>query len=522
MRMIREILRLYYSCGLSKKRISKTLGCARSSVADSIQRAVNANLKWPLPDEFADDDVLERRLYNVPEPGAARPQPDCNYIYHELKKKGVTLLLLWQEYKEQHPDGYQQTQFCEIYRSWRKKIDLVMRHDHKAGEKVFSDFAGGKLNIQLESGIQQARLFVCSLGASSYTFARLLWNEDSEGWCTGQALAFQYFGGTSEVVVPDNPKAVTAKACPFEPEINPSFSQMAAHFNVAVIPARVRKPRDKGSVESAVGVATRWILAALRNTTFHSLAEANEAVAVLLEKLNTRPFKKLPGCRRSRFEEIDKPALKPLPRVAYEYRHISFASVHIADYHVEYDYSWYSVPYQYRGRKVEIHASINAIEVFLRGKRIASHIRRFVRGSRITIREHRPHEHQQYGDWSTDKILAQAEASAGPNTKQVLERIIQGKPHAELAYKACLGIFRLGRQAGQDRLEAACKRAIAINACSYTSVKSIIDKGLDRRTLEEKAPPLKIVHENIRGAASFASTTSLEGDRNNADTSNAR
>lgn len=382
MRMIREILRLHHSCGFSQKKISRALNCARSTVGDYIRRAQSAGLAWPLPAELDDDDLLEKHLYGPP-PEKTRPQPDCNYIHKELRRKGVTLYLLWQEYKEEHPDGYQLTQFCDIYRQWRKTIDLVMRQEHKAGEKAFSDFAGGKLQIfsELTGNSTPAHLFVCALGASGYTYARLFWSEDSESWCTGQALAFQFFDGTVETVVPDNPKPVITKACRYEPDINPSFAQMANHFGVAVIPARVRHPKDKAVVESAVGVATRWILAVLRNRKFFSLAEANAAVEELLVKLNNRPFKKLPGSRRSRYEQIDKPALKPLPKERYEYMHIKKASVHFADYHVEYEGSWYSVPFQYRGREVEVRASINTVEIFLRGKRIASHARHVFKGA---------------------------------------------------------------------------------------------------------------------------------------------
>ncbi len=522
MRMIREILRLHYSCGLSKSKISQAIGCARSSIREYIQRAEKAGLTWPLPPELDDDDLLEKHLYKEISPEKQRPQPDCNAIHQELKKKGVTLYLLWEEYRQEHPGGYQLTQFCDIYRHWRKTVDVVMRQEHKAGDKAFSDFAGGTLSIVDETTglVTPAHLFVCALGASNYTYARLFWHEDSEGWCNGHALAFSFYQGCPAVVVPDNPKPVTSKANPYEPEINPSFAQMAAHFGVAVIPARVRKPRDKAAVESAVGVATRWILAVLRKRIFHSLAEANRAVAELLNKLNNRPFKKLPGCRRTRFEEIDKPALKALPTQAYEYMHVKFASVHIADYHVEYDGSWYSVPFHYRGRRVEIRARLNTIDVFLKGKRIASHVRRYVKGSRETVREHRPQHHRDYGDWSPERIFRWA-AKIGPDTKIVVERVMKSKDHPELGFRACFGILRLAKVAGDERLEAACRRAISINAFSFKSIKSILDSGLDKRPLPEKPRQLTIIHENIRGASSYTANTTIEGEQN-VDSSNAR
>lgn len=521
MRLIREILRLHYSCKLSKSKISQAIGCGRTSVRDYIKRAANAGLSWPLPPDLDDDELLDKYLYPEIAPDKIRAQPDCNYIHTELKTKGVTLYLLWEEYRQANPDGYQLTQFCDIYRQWRKSIDLVMRQNHKAGQKLFSDFAGKTLDIVDEDGVvSPAHLFVCALGASGYIFAKLFWHEDSEGWCMGHANAFQFYQGCSEVVVPDNPKPVTTKANPYEPEINPSFAQMAAHFGVAVIPARVKKPRDKAAVESAVGVVTRWILAVLRKRTFRSLAEANEAVHELLIKVNNRPFKKLPGCRHSRFEEIDKPALKALPSQPYEYMHIKFASVHIADYHVEYEGSWYSAPYHYRGRRIEIRATINTIEIFHKGKRIASHVRRFVKGSRATVKEHRPQKHQDYGEWPPERIIRWA-AKIGPCTKAVVEKVMQKKEHPELGYRACFGILRFAKTAGQDRLEAACQRAIAINAFSFKSIKSIIDSGLDKRPLPERPRQLTIIHENIRGASSFVNP-STTGEHQNVDSSNSR
>lgn len=502
MRMIRELLRLHHSCGASQNRISKALGCARSTVSEYLKRSQEAGLSWPLPSEL-DEEQLEKLLFPMP-PDTVRPQPDCNYIHQELKKKGVTLELLWQEYKELHPDGYQSTQFCEIYRQWRKSIDLVMRQDHKAGHKVFSDFAGTTLPIvNPNTGeVSFAHLFVCALGASSYTFAHLFWNETSESWCNGHALAFTYFQGCPEIVVPDNPKPVVSKACPYEPDINPSFAQMAAHFNVIVIPARVRKPKDKAVVESAVGVATRWILAALRHRTFFSLAEANAAVRELLTKLNQRPFKKLPGSRLSRFQEVDKPALKALPLNPYEFVQIKKASVHVADYHVEFEKCWYSVPFHYRGREVEVRASNHTVEIFLRGKRIACHARHVIAGKRTTLQEHRPKNHQEYGDWSPERLLRWA-AQIGPNTKALIQKVLSQSEYPESRYRSCFGILRLARLVGNERLDAAAGRALAINTTSVKSIKSILAHGLESRPLPEQPRQLTIIHDNIRGAESF-------------------
>lgn len=508
MRMIREILRLFHQNGISQKKISRSLGCARSSVGDYLKRAQNAGLSWPLPPELDDEELLEKRLFGPP-PEAVRPQPDCTYIQNELQKKGVTLQLLWQEYKELHPDGYQISQYSNIYKQFKKTVDVSMRMDHKAGEKAFSDFAGTTLPIvDPRTGVVTfAHLFVCTLGASSFTFARLFWNETAESWCNGHALAFEYFQGCPEVIVPDNPKPVITKSCPYEPDVNPSFAQMAAHFDVVVIPARVRHPKDKAAVESAVGFATRVILAVLRNRTFFSLGEANQAVFELLKKLNARPFKKLPGSRLSRFEEIDKPALKPLPSEKYQFEQIQKASVHIADYHVEFEKCWYSVPFHYRGREVEIRASVNTVEIFLRGKRIASHVRHISDGKRTTVKEHRPKNHQDYGEWPPERLVRWA-TQIGPETKVLVEKILAERKHPEQGYRSCFGILRKAKEVGNQRLNAAAGRALAINACSLKSINSILKFSMENRPLPEKPPQLIVLHDNIRGKESFSTTSS--------------
>jgi transposase len=513
--MIREILRLYYQRGISQKQISKSLGCVRSSVGYYIRRAQTAGLSWPLPAELDDEDLLERHLF-PPASENRKVQPDCPYIHIELKKKGVTLELLWHEYKAANPDGYQQTQFCNIYRSWRKTLGIVMRQEHRAGQKAFSDFAGKTLPIT-DPGtgeITQAHLFVCALGASSFTFAHLFSNEKSESWCNGHAKAFAFFQGCPEIVVPDNPKPVITKASPYEPDVNPSFAQMASHFDVTVIPARVRKPKDKAVVESAVGVATRWILAALRHRTFFSLGEANEAVRELLASLNDRPFKKLPGCRRSRFEEVDKPALRALPSSPYEFVEIKYADVNIADYHVQFDKCWYSAPFHHRGRRVEIRATTHTVEIFLRGQRIASHPRFLTPGNKSTRPEHRPTHHKDYGDWPPERLVRWA-AKIGSPTKLLIERLLNEAEHPELAYRRCFGILRLAKTFGNERLNAAAGRALAYNACSLKSIESMLKTGLENRPLPEKPRQLTIVHENVRGTSSFI--TPVVGESHNAN-----
>lgn len=517
MRMIKEVLRLCHSCGLSKKEISKSLRCSRGAVYEYINRAKAAGLSWPLPDEL-DDDQLERRLFPPPPKQQKRPLPDFSYIHTELKKKGVTLGLLWGEYREEHPDGLGFSQFCEHYGRFAKTLNLVMRQEHKAGDKAFSDFAGKTLPItDPDTGeVKPAHLFVCTLGASNFTFAALFQDETTESWCNGHAAAFSYFGGCPRYCVPDNPKPVITKACRYEPDVNPNFAQMAAHYDVAVVPARVRRPKDKSVVEAAVGLATRWILAVLRKRTFFSLAEARTAVRELLDKLNDRPFKKIPGCRRSVFESIERPALKPLPPVPYEYADFKKASVNI-DYHIEYDKHFYSVPCQYVREVVEVRATSTTIEIFRKGKRIAAHPRSPLVNKATTLNEHRPKSHQQYGDWSPDRLVRWA-GKIGPSTGRLIATIMARQKYPELGYRSCLGILRLAKNFGDQRLEAACNRALAIRGLCYKSVKSILDSNLDQRPLPEKPHQLAIVHSNIRGPHAFL--TDKEDD--DADTSDHR
>lgn len=502
MRMIKEVLRLHHSSGLSNKQISKALGCSRGAVSEYLHRAKAAGFSWPLPDEL-DDAQIELRLFPPVAAVHSRPLPDFNYIHTELKKKGVTLLQLWAEYREEHPDGYGQSQFCEYYSRFEKSLNLVMRQEHKAGHKAFSDFAGKTLLITDPRTAQTtaAYLFVCTLGASNFTFANLFRDLSAESWCDGHAGAFSYFDGCPSIVVPDNPKPVVTKPCPYEPDINPSFAQMAAHYDIAIIPARVRKPKDKAKVEAAVGLATRWILAVLRNRKFYSLAEARVAVRELLDKLNDRPFKRMTGSRRSLYESIERPVLKPLPMVPYEYAKFKKASVNV-DYHIEYDRHFYSVPYQFRGEVVEIRATASTIEILRRGKRIATHPRGFAENKATTLIEHRPKSHQQYGDWPPERILNWA-LTIGPSTAALMETIMARQKYPELGYRSCMGILRLAKKFPEARLEAACKRALSIRGLSYKSVKSILDSNLDQRSLAEKPHDIAIVHANIRGASAF-------------------
>jgi transposase len=503
MRKIREILRLSMCHGMGSRDVARSCSVSHTVVNKYTSRARDAGVDYSRLEEMDDEDL--RRLLS---PGrqskavAPRPLPDWGWVDRELRSKGVTLQLLWEEYRGIHPEGYGYTQFCEYYRRWKRKLDVTMRQGHKAGEKMFVDYAGQTVPIiDGKTGeVKEAEVFVAVLGASNYTYAEATWDQSLRSWISSHINAFEYMGGVAEVIVPDNLKSGVRKACRYEPDLNPTYHEMAAYYGAAVIPTRVGKPRDKAKVESGVLVVERWILAALRNRTFFSLVELNEAIRELLKELNHRPFKKLEGSRASWFESVDRPALKPLPRSRYEYAEWKKARVNI-DYHVDVEGHYYSVPYQLVHEEVEIRHTASTVEVFRRGRRVASHKRDGRRGRHTTCREHMPKSHRRHLDWTPSRIIRWAR-KVGPSCEHVVSTVLNKRPHPEQGFRSCLGILRLEKTYSRSRLEAACTRAAAIRGYSYRSVKSILDKGLDGRPLPEEAKEKKaIVHENIRGGA---------------------
>ena len=521
MRKIKDILRLN-AAGLSGRKIALALGVGRSVVSATLQRASMAKLSWPLPDEL-DERALNDLLYGKVTPSAKRAVPDWSEVHRELRRKGVTLSLLWQEYKTNNPDGYQYSWFCERYRNWRRKLDVVMRQDHKAGEKLFVDYAGQTVAVtDPRTGVvRQAQIFVAVLGGSNYSYAEATRSQSLRDWIASHERAFAYFGGVPEIVVPDNLKSGVSKAHRYEPDLNPTYQDMAMHYDVAVIPARAAKPRDKAKVETGVQIVERWILARLRNRRFFSLDELNEAIAHLLEQLNEQPFQKLEGSRKSLFESLEAPVLRPLPITRYDYAEWKKARVNI-DYHIDVEGHYYSVPYQLVRQQIDVRITESAIECFLKGKRVASHKRSLRRGRHSTVKEHMPQSHRHYADWTPDRIIDWA-AKTGEATKALIEKVIAARAHPQQGYRTCLGILRLGDAHGKERLEAAAIRALAIGATSYRSLASILKKGLDKQPLpasDNEAPPTR--HANIRGADYYSQTGDSRSPNTYANSPNTR
>ena len=502
MRKIKEVLRLKWAHKLSNRKIAESCFISRSTVADYLLRAKLAGLSWPIAPEL-DDAAIENLLFPVTDKSipAERRMPDMEYLYQELKRKSVTIQLLWYEYKQANTDGYQYSQFCNLYRQWVKKLDLTLRQEHRAGEKLFIDYAGQTVSIvDPKTGeITEAQIFLATLGASNYTFAEASLSQDLPSWIKSHVHAFEFFGGVAEILVPDNLKSGVTNPCRYEPDINPTYQDLAEHYGTTVIPARSRRPKDKAKVESAVFVAERWILAALRNHTFFSLAELNRAIAEKLHDLNNRKFQKLNTTRRQLFETIDRPALKPIPSRPYEYAEWKRARVNI-DYHIEIDRHYYSVPYQLAREQVDVRLTSSTVEVLFKNRRVASHQRDYRKGAFITLTEHMPKSHQRYLEWTPSRIIRWAEKN-GPKTEKLITRILDSRTHPEQGYRSSLGIMHLGKAYSPERLEAACERALFINAYSYKSVQSILKKGLDQQPFlfEQIEDTQPLNHHNIRG-----------------------
>jgi transposase len=502
MRKIREVLRLKWVLGLSHRQVERSVRLGHGTVAEYVRRARLAGLSWANVESQSDAE-LEERLFPRQPTAVAREAPEWSKVHQELKRKGVTLALLWQEYRERDPKGYGYSRFCELYRAWEGQLDVCLRQQYRAGEMLLVDYAGQTIEvIDHKSGeVREAAIFVATLGASSYTYAEATWSQELGDWIGSHERAFAALGGVPELVVPDNLKSGVTSPCRYEPDVNRTYAELAEHYGVAVVPARVRKPRDKAKVESGVLQVSRWILARLRDERFFSLGELNSRIAELLVELNERPLKVLRVSRRELFEQLDGPALRPLPAGPYEIS--DWKKVRVApDYHVELEGHYYSVPYQLVGKQLDLRVTAQMVEVLEGGKRVAAHRRDRRRGRHTTLPEHMPKAHREYLKWTPTRLIRWAKKS-GPATAGLVEQIMLSRTHPQQGFRACLGIMRLGKTYGGERLEAACRRALAVRGLSYKSVRSILASGLDQEPLEEPCEVAPIEHGNLRGASYY-------------------
>ena len=501
MRKVREVLRLKHALGMSYRKISEATGVGKTQAAEYVRRAEVSGIRWPVP-EGLDDAELDRRLFPVVGNSLrARPAIDWPAMQTELKRRGVTLALLWQEYLAEQPNGYSYTRFCELHKGWKRTISATMRQTHLAGEKLFVDWAGDTIGvIDPATGEEhRARIFVAALGASNYTYAEARWTETLPDWIGAHVNALAAIGGVMQALVPDNLKAGITKPSRYEPGINRTYQDLADHYGCVVLPTRIIKPRDKAKVEVAVQIVERFVLAKLRNQTFFSLAELNAAIRDCVTAINAKVMRRVGKSREELLETLERPALKPLPGEPYAYAEWKRARV-APDYHIEIADHFYSVPSKLIREIVEARFTSATVEIFHKGVRIASHAFSAVRNRHTTITGHMPSAHRRYAEWTPAKMMDQA-ANIGPATVALIEAIMKAKPHPEQGFRSCLGILSLVKSCGPARVEAACRRGNDVGSTTYGSIASILKHGLDKAYAQEAtpdAPPLR--HGNIRGS----------------------
>ncbi len=502
MRKLKDILRLKYDCLLSHRQIAKSLSISPSVVSRYANRAAQLGItSWPL-EPCWDDASLQREFLATKVKKRSSSTPDWSVIYQELKQKTLTLQLLWDEYAERNPaNHFSYNHFCRLYKAWLQCQKPSMRQNHKAGEKLFIDYCGPTMNIvdPTTGECRTAQVFVAVMGASNYTYAEATWSQKLEDWVMSHARCFEFLGGVPELLIPDNLRSAVSKSCRYEPDLNPTYQQLAAHYNTVVVPARPYKPKDKAKAEVAVQIVERWIMAKLRHESFFSLRQLNRRISELLTDLNQREMKKHPGSRLSQFEQLDKPALKSLPLEPYRYTLIKPVKVHI-DYHIEIEKHYYSVPHSLIKQKLEAHVTGELVTLYHHQQQVAVHPRSHRVGGHTTNDEHMPVAHKKQGQWTPQRFEKWA-ADIGKLTEEYVVMLLAAKKHPEQSYRACLGLLNLAKQYSPTRLEAACKRALATGIHRVSGVRSILEKGLDNQALPPAQPDLlaEIEHSNIRG-----------------------
>lgn len=509
MKNIKEIFRLRYELKLSQREVARICECGKSTVQDYERRAINAGLLNFIQIEPLSIEELNGLLAYPKKPSAVETNeeknktPDWAKIRDELvRDKNVTLKLLWTEYKEVQPDGFQYTQFCEHYRRWKKHGSLSMRQEHRGGEKTFIDYAGAKMNVEdRETGeVRAANIFVGVLGASSYIYAEATWTQNISDWIGSHIRMFSFFGGATQILVPDNLRSGVAKSNRYEAKINSSYKECAEHYGTCVIPARVRKPKDKAKAEVSVQIVQRWIVAALRHKVFYSLQDLNDHILELIRGLNARKMRHLGRSRQELFEAHDKPFLLKLPSTSFEYGIWKLATVNI-DYHISFEKNYYSVPSELVQKKVELRATEKVVEIFCNLKRVASHRRSYLENRFITNNEHRPAKHQAMNEWTPERMTDWALAS-GDKVAEFVKQMLERKVHPEQSYRSILGVLRLGEKHGKERLNKACERALGVQSLTYQTVKNILEKGMENVATKYNEEQLEMFadHENVRGS----------------------
>ena len=500
MRQLRHLLRLHHG-GVSAREMGRLLGVARSTIQDNLKRAAAAGLAWPLADDVTDE-VLEQRLFGgagAPTGQRRRVEPDWAALARELKRPGVTMMILWEEYREINQDAYGYSRFCDLLRGFERRLSPVMRQHHVAGEKAFVDYSGKRIAIvDPETGeIHEAEIFVGVLGASNLTYAEATWTQQLPDWTGAHVRMFRFFNGAPKLLVPDNLKSGVNKASFYDPEINRTYGAMAAHYSVGILPARPHKPRDKAKVEAGVRFAQSYILGRLRAQTFFSLAECNEAIKLVMQRMNERAMRHLGVSRRELFEKIEREALNGLPTEDWEFAEWRRARVNL-DYHIDVHDFLYSVPHTLIRAEVEVRVTERIVEIFHRGQRVGVHERRYMGRKHGTDPDHMPSTHRFYAEWTPDRFRRWA-GKIGPNTEALISAVLASRKHPEQGFRTCLGVLRSYRGLDASRVEAVSARALELGVLNCKGVASLLARKPDSVAAKDSPPATLFEHANLRG-----------------------
>jgi len=505
MRQIKEMIRLCVCCKMTYRQAGRAVRVAHKIVSRNVRKYLSLGMSWEKFEKLDEERIQD--LFHKRKGVDTRYQElekEFPYIEKELGRKGVTLRLLWEEYKQGRLFWYEYSQFCYHYQTWRGVRAVRLHIEHKAGDKMFVDFAGKKLEItERKTGAkQEVEVFVAVLGWSQMTYVEATESQKIPDWIRLNANALIYFEGAPAAIVPDNLKSGVRKANRYEPKINRTYEEFARHYQTVILPARVRKYRDKALVEGAVNIVYQRIYAKLRNEAFYSLDDLNERIWELLEEHNGKRFQKNDGTRRSLYEEVEKATLKPLPAEPFEYRQHQKARV-VYNYHVmlSEDKHWYSVPFRYHKKQVILAYTARNVEIYLGEERIAMHRRAYGRWKYTTLAEHMPSHHRFWAEWTPERVANWA-GETGPATRKMVEMIMKRCGHPEQGFNMSMGVIELGKKNGKVRLEQACERAMKFQAYTYRTVKNILEKGLEKEQRQQNHPALP-EHENTRGSTYY-------------------